>query len=193
MKQLPITEASDEQLKAFARDVQQIDQVPNERGKILAALVESGYDKDFIFVDGQAEDSSDEPASAFAQIAEPSEKVHKMPAVGFGFWRNSPMVQLRILTTERPGGNEPAHPSINGSPCLVIPRGKLVEIPYDFYLVVKQAGGTKVVPGEKPTDELVKLDYVEYPLTDVVLPSKEEIAKWQAKTSGNELGKAKAA
>lgn len=194
MKRIPIAEASDEQLKAFARDVQQIDNIPDQRGKIIAALVESGYTDDYILSDGPAQD--DGPADdlpAFSQIEEPQEQVYKMPTAGFGYWKDSPMVRLKILPTDRPGGNEPAHPSINCSPCLVIQRNKLVEIPHDFYLVLRQAGGTKLVAGKEPTDELVRIDYSEYPMTDVELPPKEAIARWQAQTSDNELGKPKAA
>jgi hypothetical protein len=191
MKQVPIIEASDEQLKAFARDVQQIEKVPNARGPLLAALLESGWDKEYVLADGDDTANDDQPA--LAQFEQPQEKVTKMPTSGFGQWRGSPMVRLKIMPTDRPGGAEPAHPSINGSPCLVIQRNQLVEIPYDFYLVLKQAGGTKVLPGERPNDPLVEVDYYEYPMTDVVLPPPEEIAKWQAKTTGNELGRPKAA
>jgi hypothetical protein len=189
MKPIKISEATDEQLRKFATDVQQIENVPTERGRIIAALVESGHESDFIFVEGDASPDQDEPVE---QFAEPEETVHKMPTAGFGYWKNSPMVRLKILPTDRPGGNEPAHPSINGSPPLVIARNKLVEIPWDFYLVLKQAGGTKLVSGALPTDDLVKLDYSEYPMTDVVLPSRDAIAKWQARTGDNELGRPKA-
>jgi hypothetical protein len=189
MKKIPISEASDEQIAWFAKNVQQIADVPAKRGPLLAALVQSGYDDDFILVEGddQTDDNQD-----IVQLQQPSPKVAKMPAAGFGYWRGSPMVTLKVLPTDRPGGNEPAHPSINGSPCLVIQRNVLVEIPYDFYLVLKQAGGTKMLPGEKPTDPLIEVDYYEYPMVDVTLPSPAEIAAWQKKTGSNELGKPKA-
>jgi hypothetical protein len=190
MKQLPITEATDAQIEFFCRNVQQIADVPEGRGPMLGALVQSGYDSDFILVEG--EETSEAPQSAFVQRQRPVEQVAKMPLSGFGYWKDSPMVTLKILPTDRPGGNEPAHPSINGSPPMVIQRNKLVSIPYDFYLDLKQAGGTKVTPGEKPTDDLIHTDYFDYPMTDIVLPSQEEIDRWQAYTSGHELGKAKA-
>lgn len=187
MKKLPITEASDQQLRTFAADVQQIEKVPAERGKILAALTEGGWTQDYILVDG--EESVFAESDPLPQTAQPRQDyIPFSSAKGFGFWRKGPMVKLKILSTDRPGGNEPAHPSVNGSPCLIIPRNKRVEIPYDFYLVLNNCIGTKITPGEKIEDELVHTDYTDYPLTEVELPSPQEIAKWQEFTSGNELG-----
>jgi hypothetical protein len=192
MKDIPIVEASDDQLKWFTQNVLQLTDVPSDRAGLIGAIINAGHKADTIIVEGESDQSAEAPTSAFApQPLQPSEQVYKMPLTGFGYWRNSPMVQLRIMSTDRPGGNEPAHPTVNGSPCMVIQRNRLVEIPYDFYLVLKQAGGTKVQPGEKPTDDLVRTDYLEYPLQDVVMPSREEIAKWQAYTGAHELGKAK--
>jgi hypothetical protein len=131
-------------------------------------------------------------APAQAQTLEVGEPITEMPTSGFGYWRNSPMVVCKIMSTDRPGGNEPAHPSINGSPHLVVQRNVLVRIPYDFYLVIKQAGGTKLVPGAKAEDPLIAQHYLEYPMSDVQLPPQAEIDAWRAKTEGDELGKPKA-
>lgn len=193
MKKVPISDATDDQIRWFAQNVQQIADVPKARGAMLAALLQSGHSDDFVLVEGASDEPLAEEQPLPDQFGLVSEKPTPMPTSGFGFWRNSPMVTLRILPTDRPGGNEPAHPSINGSPPLVIQRNKLVSIPFDFYLVIKQAGGTKVLPGEKPTDPLILVDYYDYPLQDVTLPTADEVRKWQAHTSGHELGKAKAA
>jgi hypothetical protein len=192
MKKIPITEASDAQLREFAKTVQQIDKVPAQRGPLIAAILQSGWQNDYIITDTDQPDLP-ESSSPLEQHEEPEETVSKMPLKGFGFWKNSPMVHLRIMSTDRPGGNEPAHPSINGSPPLVIQRNILVEVPYDFYLDLKQAGGTKVIPGASATDELVRQDYKEYPMEIVKMPTREEIAKWQEHTSKMELGHPKAA
>lgn len=193
MKKIPISEASDAQIEWFAKNVQQLADVPKARGAMLAALIQSGHDDDFVLVEGSDEEPSEEAFSPMTQTAPVGEVATPMPKSGFGAWRNSPMVTLRLLPTDRPGGNEPAHPSINGSPPLVIQRNKLVSIPYDFYLDLRQAGGTRVLPGEKATDDLVHVDYYEYPMADVTLPSAAEIAAWQEKTGKIELGRPVAA
>lgn len=190
MKKLPITEASDEQLKTFAQTVLQIENVSNKRGEILAALQQGGWTQDHILVDGHEMDAG---SDVLAQFEEPEEDFAPFAKVkGFGYWKDGPMVVLKIMSTDRPGGNEPAAPSVNGSAPLVIQRNQLVQIPYDFYLVLKNCVGTKVEPGEKVTDELVRTDYTDYPLSDVQLPSRAEIAAWQARTAGDELGHPKA-
>jgi hypothetical protein len=121
MKKVPITEATDEQLKEFAKTVQQIDKIPPTRGPLIAAILQSGWKMEYILADVDTPDDADDVAP-LDQTEEPEETVHKMPLKGFGFWKDSPMVRLRIMETDRPGGNEPAHPSINASPPLVIQR-----------------------------------------------------------------------
>lgn len=188
-----IAEATDDQLKAFAKDFQQIESIPAARGGVIAALMESGWTNDFVYVAGEAAAPVQaEQTAPVAQVARAGEKPAPMPTSGFSYWKDSPMVTLRIMPTDRPGGNEPAHPIINGSPALVIQRNKLVEVPWDFYLVIKQAGGTKLMPGADAKDDLVPQDYSEYPMTDVVLPSQAAVDAWIAKTQGHELGSPKA-
>jgi hypothetical protein len=197
MKQVPIEEATDEQIIIFARDVQQIAEIPTTRGPLIQALIKSGWDRDYVMVDGEersptAEDTHEELEQEVLQMLEPEVKPIPFSTVkGFGFFKKSPMVVCKIMSTDRPGGNEPAHPSVNGSPPLVIQRNRLVEIPWDFFLVLRQAGGTKILPGEKATDELVRQDYLEYPLTDIRLPSRASVVAWQERTSKMELGHAK--
>jgi hypothetical protein len=194
MQRIKIEDASTDQLRAFAKDIQQIEKVPTDRSKVIAALIESGWEKDFITIAGGAPGGVEEAADdfqpeQFVQATPLREEVIRFSSVkGFGFWKKSPMVICRIMSTDRPGGKEPAHPIINNSPPLVIQRNKLVEIPYDFYLVLRQAGGTKIEPGADAKDPLVETDYQEYPMTDIQLPSPEAIAKWQAHTGSIEFG-----
>lgn len=210
MKKIPISDATDEQLRTFALDIQQLSNVPQARSAILAALIEGGWSSDYILVDGDpapaaSTDSSslagEEPAEELAQFENVREVAAPMPAQGFAFWTkpeegkpSCPMVTLRILTTERPGGKDPAHPIINNSPPLVIQRGKLVRIPWDFYKVLKGAGGTAGMSNvANPNEEIQTVDYIEYPMTDVVLPTKAEVDAWDKWAGSHELGNAKAA
>jgi hypothetical protein len=196
MKKIPITEATDQQLKAFASD-QQIENVPNARGGILAALTEAGWTGDYIFADGDEGPAASAEAPQLepvAQYEEAGEKPLEMQPTGFAYWRNSPMVVCRVMATDRPGGNDPAHPIINSSAALIIPRGKLVKIPIDFYRVLKNAGGTKIThaddrPGLPPRE--IRQDYQEYPMQDVVLPSARAVAEWDEWSGQHELGASK--
>jgi hypothetical protein len=191
MNKLPIADAGTPQLIEFAK-IQQIENVPTDRAKVIAALVESGWTQDYILAaDAAAPPGVADVAPAQAQTLEVGEPITEMPTSGFGYWRDAPMVVCKIMSTDRPGGNEPAHPSINGSPHLVVQRNVLVRIPHDFYLVIKQAGGTKLVPGAKAEDPLIAQHYLEYPMSDVQLPTQAEIDAWRAKTEGDELGRPK--
>lgn len=204
MKKLAIEQASDEQLRDFAVTVHQLDKVPHDRAGIIGKLVESGYTQDYIVVPGDAPQASQESEELgvleLGQFEEVGEVPQEMPATGFSFWTKGeagkppcPMVTCRILTTERPGGNDPAAPIINNSPPLVIPRGKLVRIPYDFYQILKQAGGTSAQSNiADATKEAVKFNYIEYPMTDVQLPTGASVAAWNAWAGQHELGRPKA-
>lgn len=203
MKKIAITEASVDELFTFATLILNLEGPPRDRPGLLAAIINAGHDQEWIVVSGEEEsplELSNEAPRALSQYEQVGETAAKMPSTGFPYWTRRekgkpecPMVELRILPTDRPGGNEPAHPVINNSPPLVIQRNKLVEIPYDFYLVLRQAGGTKYVPGEKPNDPLIPIDYFEYPMVDVKLPDAAKVKAWSDWSSQQELGAPRAA
>lgn len=205
MKKKPIIDATGEELFTFATLILNLEGPPRDRPGLLAAIINAGHDQDWIVVSGEEEDAlqlggSDEAVQVVSQYGNVGDPPAKMPPTGFPYWTRPekgkpecPMVVLRILPTDRPGGNEPAHPIINNSPPLVIQRNKLVEIPHDFYLVLRQAGGTKYLPGEKPNDPLIAIDYFEYPMVDVILPDPRKVRAWGEWSGAQELGAPRAA
>lgn len=191
MKNVPIADASTGELRDFAKNILQLDSVPSDRAGIIAAMIEGGHTGESISVAGEAEPET-QALSQFGSTGEVPLKIGR----GFSLWTQKaegkpkcPMVVCRVLSTDRPGGNDPAAPQIIPYPPLIIPRGKLVEIPHDHYEVLKQAGGTKFSAGATVNDDLIATDFYEYPLTDVQLPPPAEIAAWNAWCgANNELG-----
>jgi hypothetical protein len=198
MQKLLIEDASTPQLAAFAGTLDLAD-VPNDRPGIIAKLIEAGYSNDFIFVAPEAPVGAPEAlAEPLMQAMEGGEVPAEMPTSGFTHWTKSepgkppcPMVTLKVLSTERPGGNEPAHPIINNSPPLVIQRNKLVRIPWDFYEVLRQAGGTALLPNGDNKD-FVRQDYREYPMEVAQMPTKAQVDAWREWDGQHELGRPKA-
>ena len=204
MKKISIAEASDAQLRTFAVEVQQLEGVPQDRGGIIASLVEGGWTHDYILAAGEetppAATASAEPSTVLQQLEETSEPAAEMPAKGFSFWTSTakgkppcPMITVKVQSTDRPGGNDPAHPVINNSPPLVIQRNRWVRIPWDFYKVLHGAGGTALLPDGNNKD-FIRQDYKEYPMEvrPGSEPSVEAVRAWDAWAGSQELGHPKA-
>jgi hypothetical protein len=156
MKKLPITDATDAQLKWFAQNVQQIENVPQRPRRLLAALIASGHKA----ISSSSRRESEQSRSTQSSRARPVRRVERAG-------RQDAADRLRLLARIRRWSlahyaDRPPRRQRAGAPvdqrlaALVIQRGKLVEIPYDFYLVLKQAGGTKIGPASEADRPLVR-------------------------------------
>lgn len=127
---IALSAATATQLAVFAQTNYGID--ANFRAgtdKLIALLRNVGFDGDEIEVEGP------EPIESTAtRVMEPVEVV--APARP-----KRRMARIEIATTDTPGsseGREPVPVSVNGS-LMYIPRGKAVDVPYEYYEALKNA------------------------------------------------------
>lgn len=177
MERKQITACSDEELKVFAETVLQLDLTgANTRPKIVAALGQSGWEHDWVMVDADKNEEGDAVAVA-AQIVYDTGR------------DDGPPVKLKILETDMPGGRHPAHPDVNGR-MLVVQRNMTVEIPYAFYLALKNAISGSVQQGpdrDGRPGELITTNVTNYPMSEVELPTQAEIEAWHARNGSRAL------
>jgi hypothetical protein len=184
-----INDADDAQLAAFAKTHLQLEEVPSDRVGIITALMAAGWNQEYIFTDGEP------PAAAQQVTAQQTQQPAPVAELvgALAKYRDDPLVELEIMTHGGPGGNEPASPSHNGSQCLIIQRNKRVKIPYRFYLVLKDAEGTKVEPNPNDPTKTVETNYTDFPLKFLQLPPQAEIDAWHERTKDVVLGSPKVA
>lgn len=174
MIQLPIEQASDEQLLAYAES---LDLTPKDkkRATLLALLAGPAWGKPFILVAKPPEQSDDQRAIV---VHEADQRLEG------GIGSDDPKVLLTIGKTQQPGGAHPASVSHNGK-AMVIQRGIKVEVPYRYYLALLDARCADVQQ-DPNTKEITESEITNYPLQVHAMPSQEEIAAWFKRTE-NEL------
>lgn len=173
MQKIKITDATDDQLRAFAISLQ-LDVADAKSRADLFAVLGPAWDQDFIMA--EEEDARGEAVTPIAQVSLNTGR------------DDGPMVQFKIMQTEMPGGKHPAHPCVNGK-MLVMQRNMLIEAPYAFYLALQNAivGVMEQGPDQRSADggtrpgELIATEVTNYPLSEVRLPPQSEIDAWHAR------------
>lgn len=180
IEKLPIDEASDQQLRAFATDFLQIELGANvsTRAQILAEI-DKAWKQPFINVESDDALLLDEQVERAKPAAKRLGILQKYP--------DDPLVELEIASTTLPGGDKPVPVNVNGGN-LLIPRETRVEIPYRFFLALKDAHEVELTQN-KDTMELVKRRVTNYPLTIHRMPTEAEIAEFHRKVDGTVLGR----
>jgi len=146
MKRIDITAATQPQLLVFARDTLGFNSPPNILAETLRAKIAAAWPKDYIMVSEADETPAQDGSKPQPQTAEQAG-----PAEG--------MRRIHINITEEAGGTEAVPVGVNGR-IMLVPRGKNVDIPEAYYLVLKAAiknlydpipdGGMNPVPREVP-------------------------------------------
>lgn len=184
MQKINITDATDEQIRAFAISLQ-LDEdgaIASARDRAdLMAVLGPAWSDDYIF----AEESDGERGDTVTPVAQISLKTGR---------DDGPLVQFKIMQTEMPGGKHPASPSVNGK-MLVMQRGMLLEAPYAYYQVlqhaivgvVEQGADTAGADGQRRPGDLIPTQVTNYPLSEVRLPPQHEIDAWHARNGGRLL------
>lgn len=155
-KKVLLKDATEAQLRDFAQNHLGIEISENEKRASILTKIQAAYTKEDITVtdhDGPADKSTEvkQPKAATSaktqvQRAKTSQKGEKM-------------VRLMIQRTEGPGGADDVPLGCNGK-VMLVPRGRIVEIPERYYEVLKNAikhvydplpeGGLNPVPREVP-------------------------------------------
>jgi hypothetical protein len=174
MIQVPIDDASDDQLFAFAENMG-LTPGSTERPHVLSALQEAAWIQPFILV-------SEETILAEDQDERPQIAVHSRMEGGAG--ADDPKVIVLIQKTTLPGGRDPVPVSVNGR-AFVVQRDMNVEMPYRFYLALASAVRAEVHQDEL-TFERYETNFTNYPLEVLERPTNQQIREWHARVD-NEL------
>jgi hypothetical protein len=118
-KKIPIAEATEEQLRAFAETHLGISIHANSKIETLRAKVSAAWNKDEITV------SDDAPEPRLERRVAPVSA-------------SNGKVKLIIQRTDEAGGDEPVPVGVNGR-VMLIPRGEEVEVPQSYFEVLKNA------------------------------------------------------
>ena len=211
MKQLPTGEATDGQLDRFAREILGLDFGADEnpsRDKLLAQIA-NAWPREFILVPdtvaapeaitaAEIEESQPPPPPARPEPAQAAAAPPAAPppaqAVSPRKLKDSaatdPTVQLLIHEAEGPGGKRGVFVGVNGVGML-IPRGKMVDVPYRYYLNLNNAVRTHHEVIDERTGETEARDVHAYPFSIYERPPADIVAAWLARETdrqARELG-----
>lgn len=181
MKRIKITEATDQQLRDHVETVLQLDVSGlNTRAKITARLGEAQPNDDTVLV---ADDAPVPGQTEAAKIDAPTAQ-RVVGEIDYG-----PIVYLKIMQTDSPGGKDPAQPNVNGHK-LTINRNVLVGIPYAHYEALKHSYNGQPSGGFEGDEStaITFLHSTNYPLSEITLPPQAEVDAWLKATGPRELG-----
>lgn len=184
MQKINITDATDEQIRAFAISLQ-LDEdgaIASARDRAdLMAVLGPAWSDDYIF----AEEPDNERGAAPVPVAQVKLDTGR---------DDGPLVQFKILQTDMPGGKHPAHPCVNGK-MLVMQRNMLIDAPYAYFLalqnarvgVVEQGQDQRGSDGGMRPGDMTPTEVTNYPLSEVRLPPQHQIDAWHARNGGRLL------
>lgn len=148
-KKIALSEATREQMMAFAESTLGISVPHNIGADTLRARIAETWGKDEITV----EDAPEQPAM---HGSAPNPLSPQQSAPG----RNK--VKLIIHKTDEPGGSEPVPVGVNGK-VMLIPRGEPVEIPEDYYHALSNASRLHYDTDENGSLKLPPREIHQYP------------------------------
>jgi len=126
MKLIPISEATEAQLRTFAQETLGIEVKPSASIDKVRAAVASAWDRDIPVTD----DNEDLAPEQQARAPVPVKDEHLLPDEG--------LVRINIGIQEEAGGNDPVAVGVNGR-IMLIPRGRDVDIPERFLEALQHA------------------------------------------------------
>lgn len=127
LKQVPLAEASTEQIKEFAETTLGIEIHANSKPETARAKIADAWDKDFILV-GESEPRDDVPEPGQGPL--PVSKGQMAPKPGY--------VRVYIPQSDSPGGRDHVELSVNGRAMLVA-RDKNQDIKYPYFEALRNA------------------------------------------------------
>lgn len=141
VKQVPIEEASLQQLRAFANNNLGLELAPNCKTDTVLAKIRSAWNQPYVLVPDDDPPVSIEPA----QLA-PTTAAAPTPAPQRGAGAPPPVldrpelgkVRIKITREDGPGGADPVPLGVNGK-IMVVERDKLSDIPYPYFEALSHA------------------------------------------------------
>lgn len=202
MKKLPIGEANHAQLRYHAETVLGLE-VPNiiNMGQLKAKIEAAAPNTTEITIADELESPTQQQAVKETAVAtaaaeqEHSEKVEKAEASFHGMnakqaaaHHNDPKIEIKMLLSEKAGGDRDVPVSVNGVQWL-LKRDVWVEVPYRVFEALQHAEETKYELtnndiGQMQTSERQVPSYAYQTRNE---PSEAEIASWTKRTESVEL------
>jgi len=127
MKKVLLIEATAAELREFARDALGMQDVKDTSNKAtITAQITSAWEHDYILVAPVVDETMAARRSTKNAIADETPDNHPEK------------VMLNIQIMDEPGGDRPVEVAVNGR-AMLVPRGKDVEVPWPYYLVLRDA------------------------------------------------------
>lgn len=179
MNQLPMAQASDDQLRDFAKNSLQIDIGAGADRATLEGTIARAWPHQFILAADEdvREDFSAEQTQAVQPVAG--------QILSSGGYKDDPIVRLKIGQTDMPGGKDPVPVSVNGD-AIVIQRNLVADCPYRFFEALRNAKRIVVdqVLDGPDRGELIETPVTNYPIAEIISqPTPDEIDAWRARTA----------
>lgn len=133
-RQVPLSEAKAQEMRAFAKSHLGISFKFGERSENMRAQISAAWDKPHILV----EDGSGETAEELQEGVPPPKAKPPTVELGKGVFGKAPKIPIMISISEEAGGDEPVPVSVNGI-AMLIPRGQRVEVPEPYVEALRHA------------------------------------------------------
>jgi hypothetical protein len=162
LKKLELTEATDGQIRTFAREVLNLEDADALSIKQLRTKVEAAWHQSYILL---ADDVPANGASAQAVAEAGMNKAEIEARAGIGISASSskedPVVDLVIAETDKPDGKDPVYLNINGM-ALFVARRKPQAVPWRYFLNLKGAV-QRIYSQDEKTMEISHQDVPRFP------------------------------
>ena len=175
-KTIPWDEATREDLVKFSAQVLGIPVAPNIGEDTLRAKIRAAYQGDEITIYVPPDTAPDAPDAPGAD-QEVAATVDNRALRGTSS-KADPKVQLTIAETEGAGGKRGVYVGVNGVG-MIIPRGRIVDVPYRYYVALSHAVKT-VHEQDDDTHEILSTEIPSYPYSVNVMPPQAEIDAYLA-------------
>lgn len=174
-KTVPWDEATLPELKKFATESLGMPVNYNIGEETLRGKIRQAFAGDSITV-MEVDGEGDAPASDAP--APPTQAPTDGKALRGTSASNDPKVKITIAEVEGPGGKRAIPVGVNGVQML-IPRGRPVDIPYRYYLVLTHAIKT-VHEQDEASGEIISSDVPSYPMSVNTMPPQADIDAYLA-------------
>tara|TARA_Y100000310_G_scaffold340966_1_gene438561 strand:+ start:511 stop:1146 length:636 start_codon:yes stop_codon:yes gene_type:complete len=151
---------------------------PNTGIAKVSAAIRQVWLNDFIILFGPADKAAAVEDVETGEDEEGSATVGaSIRSLGRGSSKTDPVVRMIVNLSEKPGGHRPVFVSVNNVGML-IPRGKEVDVPYRYYLALKEAVGTVYIQDDDEDYTLRSRNVQSYAFQVVRFPTPEEMEPW---------------
>jgi len=180
MKQIPLVDATEDQLRKFAIEVLGLDIHHMAKSESITAKINQVWDKDTIAVEEENQTITAAPGTAPPNPnLDDKVSISEKPTAGIliSSSKLDPKVHLELNRSDDKGGDRAVPLNVNGK-TMLIPRGEACNVPYRYYLVLVNA--VRTVYEQMDDGELAPREVPAYPFRVITMPDQAEIDAWEA-------------